>query len=56
MEEKKDWLCIGPYKFPELDVNSNHSVAKTVLRGEVPHSTRGDPVDAERYVSRPEGQ
>ena len=57
------WLGIGPHKLPGLDeVMLGHkgtvsiSLAKTVLCGEVPYPTRGDPVDAEQYGSRPEGQ
>ena len=47
-------LGTGPHKFPGLDDAMlapkgalSLSPSKTVLRAEEPHSTRGDPVDAE---------
>ena len=56
-------MCIGRHKFPGLDGVMvapkgalNLSSVKTVLRGEAPHPTRGDPFDAEEYGSRVEGR
>ena len=53
----------GPHNFPPLDELMlapkgalSLSSANTVLRDEAPHPTTSDPVDAEQYGSRPEGQ